>query len=334
MFNKKSLKVLGLILALMLSVALLGGCGDNSKEASGGDGASFPTKPVQMIISYSAGAATDAQARPLLKYFQQEFKQPLVIVNVAGAGGTTGWNQFVQQKPDGYQMAVYNLPHIIAKSMTEETLYNWDDFIPVAHWGFDPVVVGVMPDSPFNSIEDVVKYAKEHPGKLTAGTAGLYVGQHLAILQLEKEADIKTTVLPFPGAADAQAAIMGGQIDLNFGNLSDMYRLGDQIKIIGLAADERHEYIPDVPTFIEQGYNVVMSTDRGVAVQKDTPQEVIDALEAGFMNIFKDPEYLTDMEKLGSPMRVMSANEAKEYIEEYAKTVEDLLDSVGALNGK
>ena len=334
MLKSKSSKILVGILVLLLSIALIAGCGGSKPEEGSAEQPKregFPERPVQLIVSYSAGAATDAQARPLIKYFQQEFGQPLVIVNIAGAGGTTGWNQFVQQVPDGYQMTVYNLPHIIAKSMLEDTLYSWEDFIPVVHWGFDPVAIGVLPDSPFNSIQDVVDYAKANPKSLTAGTAGLFVGQHLAILQLQQEAGIEFTTLPFPGAADAQAAIMGGQIDLNFGNLSDMYRLGDQIKILGLAAPERHEFIPDVPTLVEQGYNVIMSTDRGIAVQKDTPQEVIDILEEGFMNIMNNPEYLADMEKLGAPMGVMSGEEAKEHIANYAKKVEEILRAVGEI---
>lgn len=338
MLTRKSLKILLTVLVLLLSIALVAGCGGNDQTDTGTapeveepKREGFPEKPVQAIVAYSAGAATDVQARPLLKYFQEEFGQPLVIVNIAGAGGTVGWNQFVQQVPDGYQMTVYNLPHIIAKSMLEETLYSWEDFVPVVHWGFDPVAIGVLPDSPFNSIQDLVDYAKANPMSLTCGTAGLFVGQHLAILQLEKAADIKVTTLPFPGAADAQAAIMGNQLDVNFGNLSDMYRLGDQIKIIGITTEERHEFLPDVATVKEQGYEVIMSTDRGIAVQKDTPQEVIDTLEEGFMKIMSNPEYLADMEKLGSPMGIMGAKEAKEHIANYAKTVEEILRAVGEI---
>lgn len=337
MLKKRSFKISLILLALVLGVSLVVGCGGGNGDTGDAQNVSktarkgYPEKPVQLIVSYSAGAATDAQARPLLKYFSEEFGQPLVIVNIAGAGGTTGWNQFVQQKADGYQLAVYNLPHIISKSLLEDTLYSWEDFVPVAHWGFDPVAIGVLPDSPFNSVEDLVQYAKENPGKLTAGTAGLYVGQHLALLQLQSEADCEITLLPFPGAADAQAAIMGGQIDVNFGNLSDMYRLSDQIKIIGICAKERHEYLPDVPTVLEQGYNVVMSTDRGIAVQKDTPQEIIDILEEGFMNIMNNPQYLEDMEKLGSPMGVMTAKEAQEHIANYANVVEEILREVGEI---
>jgi len=125
MLKSKSSKILISILVVLISVALIAGCGGSKPDTGTAPEQpkreGFPEKPVQLIVSYSAGAATDAQARPLIKYFQQEFGQPLVIVNIAGAGGTTGWNQFVQQVPDGYQLSVYNLPHIIAKSMLEDT---------------------------------------------------------------------------------------------------------------------------------------------------------------------------------------------------------------------
>jgi len=285
---------------------------------------------VQCIVSFSAGAATDVQVRPLTKYFQQEFGQPLVIVNMAGAGGTTGWNHFVAQRADGYNLTAYNLPHIIGKSMTEDTRYFWDDFVPVAHWGFDPVTLGVHPQSNFRSVADVVAAAKAKPGSLTVGTAGIYSGHHFAMLQLQKDAGIRLTMLPFPGAADAQAAILGNQIDLNLGNLSDMYRLGDRIRVLAVASESRHPLLPNVPTFKELGYrSVVMSTDRGLAVQKGTPKEVIEILERGLLKILRSPEYQEDMKKLGAPLMIMGHAEAKEHIERYAIEIEQILRDIG-----
>jgi tripartite-type tricarboxylate transporter receptor subunit TctC len=338
MLKSKSSKVLIIVLVLLLAAALVVACGNQGGQQQGTQGGQggtasgeFPTRPVQLLVAFSAGAATDVQARPFTTYFNDEFGQPMVVINVAGAGGITGWNQWSQGPSDGYNLTVYNLPHIISQTLLEPTLFSWEEFIPVGHWSFDPVVLGVLPDSQFNSLQDVVDYARENPLALTAGTAGLWVGHHLAILQLQIEADIEITNLPFPGAADAQAAILGGHIDLNFGNLSDMYRLGDQIKVLAIASPERHEFMPNVPTFREQGYEVIMSTDRGIAVKVGTPQEVIDRLDEGFMNIMTNPDFLADMERLGSPMGVMPAAEALEFLHESARNVEEILRAVGEI---
>ena len=327
----KSSKVL--VLILVLAAALLAGCGGGGEQApqEGDKNAAFPTKPVQMIVSYSAGGATDAQARPLLKYFPDAFNgQPLVIVNMPGAGGTTGWNHFVKQNPDGYTICAYNLPHILSKPLVQETLFKWEDFEPIANWGTDPQVFAVLPDSKYQSLEDLVAAAKENPEKITIGSAGLFVGQHLAQLQFEDAAGIKLKQVPFDGAADASAALLGGQIDLVSSNLSDMYRMADSVRILAISAEERHDYLPDVPTFKELGYpKVIMSTDRGIAAPKGTPQEILDTLNKGFMEILNNPEYQTDMEKIGAPLMVMDAAATKAEFETRAAGIEELLTKLG-----
>jgi tripartite-type tricarboxylate transporter receptor subunit TctC len=284
------------------------------------------------MVSFTAGAATDVQVRPFIPYFADIFGQNLVVNNITGAGGITGWNHFVQQPADGYYLAAYNLPHIVSQTLLEPTIFSWEDFIPVAHFSFDPVVIAVHPRSDFYTVQDIVDYSKANPGHLTAGTAGLWVGHHLAILQLQIEADIEITNVPFPGAADAQAAILGQHIDLNFGNISDMYRLGDQVRIIALAATERHALIPDVPTILESGYNVVMSTDRGIAIQRGAPQEIIDKLDEGFARIMSNPEFLADMDRLGAVLNILNAADAYVFIQEYAKNVEEILRAVGEID--
>jgi tripartite-type tricarboxylate transporter receptor subunit TctC len=247
-----------------------------------------------------------------------------------GAGGTVGWNHFIAQKADGYTLAAYNLPHIVAKPMTEDTRYFWDDFVPVAHWSHDPVTLGVLPGSKFKSLSDVVAAARARPGTLTAGTAGPFSGHHLAIMQLQRDADIRLTMMPFPGAAAAQAAILGGHIDLNFGNLSDMYRLGDRIRVLAIASEKRHPLLPNVPTFKELGYrNVVMSTDRGISVRKGTPKEIVEIFERGLLKIMRSPEYQADMKRLGAPLMIMGHAEAKDHIERTAIEIEHVLRSVG-----
>lgn len=331
--KRRFFQTIALISTLLLVTLMVAGCGGDEEQKTGSD---FPNKPVELIVSYSAGAATDAQARPLLKYFPDVFNgQPLVIVNMPGAGGTTGWNHFAKQKPDGYTLCAYNMPHIFSKPLVQETAFTWEDFEPIANWGYDPVVFAVLPDSPYKTLEDLINGAKDKPETITIGSAGLYVGQHLAQLQLEDAAGIKLKQVPFDGAADAAAALLGKQIDVVSSNLSDMYRLGDKVRILAVAAEERHEYIPDVPTFKELGYpQVVMSTDRGIAAPKGTPPEILEILSKGFMEIMNNEEYQKDMEKLGAPLMIMSRDEMLEDFEKRAKDIEALLTKLGEVKTK
>ena len=160
----------------------------------------YPDRPISLTVAYGAGGATDFQARIVTMMSAKEDKkgypvyrngQPMVILNRPGAGGQVGWNRFVDRaKPDGYELAAYNVPHFIAQSIVfpGKVKYNIDNLEPIANWGADPAVLIVNKDSPFNSVQDVIDYAKANPGKLTISGAGLYVGHHIANLQFDKAA--------------------------------------------------------------------------------------------------------------------------------------------------
>ena len=162
----------------------------------------YPERPIMMMVSYGAGGATDFQARIVTMTAGNEdaLGMPIAIINKPGAGGRVGWNWFATQaEADGYTLAAYNIPHFIAQSIKGGVEYSADSFEPIANWGADPAVFVVAKDSPFNSMEDVVNYAKENPGKLTFSGAGLFVGHHIAALQLEKEAGVKMAYIPTKG---------------------------------------------------------------------------------------------------------------------------------------
>ena len=107
--------------------------------------------------------------------------QPMVIINKPGAGGRVGWNWFSSEaENDGYTLAAYNIPHFIAQSIEGGVKYSAESFEPIANWGADPAVVVVGKDSPYNTIEELISFANENPGKVTVSGAGLYVGHHIA----------------------------------------------------------------------------------------------------------------------------------------------------------
>lgn len=326
-------KLSWLIVGVMLFIVLTAcsGSDEATQQTDTGENSTdeFPSQPIQLIVSYSAGAATDTQARILAQYAVEALGQPLVIVNMEGAGGSVGWNHFSKVKPDGYTLAVYNLPHVLSKPLVENTEYTPETFIPLANWGYDPVVFGVLPDSPYQTIDQLIEDVRSNPEQITIGNAGLYVGQHLAILMLEDEAGIKFKNIPFDGAADAQAALLGGTIDVQAGNLSDMYRLGDQVRILAVAAEERHKYLPDVPTFKELGYDVVMSTDRGVAAVEGTPPDIVETLTNGFLEIMNRDDFQAEMEQAGADLLIMGGEELQQEFAQRAERIEELLTRLG-----
>lgn len=288
----------------------------------------YPSNPINVTVSYSAGGATDFQARIATSKAETYLGEPMVIVNRPGAGGQVGWNHLVQNgKDDGYDLAAYNVPHFIAQSIMYDTHYNLDNLEPIANWGVDPAVLIVGKDSQFDTIDDLVEYARENPGKVTVSGAGLFVGHHIATLQLENAADIELKYVPTSGGVDALRFVQGGQVMAGFNNLSDAYRSQDRLKILGIADLERDEdFIPDVPTFQESGYDIDDSSVnfRGLMTRSGVSDDKLEILAKASVEMFNDEEVKTKMKEGGSPMRVLSREELEEMWLERKDYLEEL----------
>ncbi len=312
-----------LLLLFCICPVLLTGCSSKSNVDK------YPDKSVQMVVAYSPGAATDTQARIIAKYAKEYLGQEVVIVNKPGGGGQVGWNYFSSVKPDGYILSAYNLPHIITQPLVGNTSYDIDTFEPIVNWGGDPTVFAVRNDSQMKTLDDLISAAKESPGTMTIGNAGKFVGQHLAILLLENAAEIDVEDIPFKGSSEAISSLLGGHTDILAGNLSDIYRLGSEVRPLAIASEERHPFAPDVPTFKELGFpQVIMSTDRGIAAREGTPEEIIEKLEKSFLALLEDQEFLDEMEKAGADMLVMDRQQIKEEIDRRSKDYKELLKSI------
>ena len=293
--------------------------------------ADYPDRPVSLTVVYNPGGATDFQARIVTMMAGKEdyLGQPMVILNRPGAGGRVGWNQFADKaRANGYELAAYNVPHFIAQSIKFDTKYNIDNLEPIANWGADPAVFIVGKDSPFNSIADVVAYAEANPEKLTVSGAGLFVGHHIAYLQVEKAVGAKLKYVPHTGGAPALKSVIGGQVMAGVNNLSDAYRSRDNLKILAIADLQRNqEFLPDVPTFMEQGLDVDDSSVnfRGIMAPKGTPPEVIDYLAERVEAMFNDGRVNGKMKDGGSPVRVLGRAEVQKMWAERQEFLSELL---------
>ena len=293
----------------------------------------YPERPIMMMVSYGAGGATDFQARIVTMTAGNEdaLGMPIAIINKPGAGGRVGWNWFATEaEADGYTLGAYNIPHFIAQSVKGGVEYSRDSFEPIANWGADPAVFVVAADSPFNSMADVVAYAKENPGKLTFSGAGLFVGHHIAALQIEKAAGVKMRYVPTKGGgAAAMKAVIAGDVLGGVNNLSDAFRAREagNVKILGVADLERNDFMPDVPTMKEQGLDVDNASVnfRGVMVPKGTPQAVIDKLAATVPTMFENARVQKRMKAGGSPMHIMTRDEVLAMWAAREETLKELL---------
>lgn len=315
--------IAGAVLALtaMTGTAMADGHGD------------FPERPIMMMVSYGAGGATDFQARIVTMTAGNEdaLQMPVAILNKSGAGGRVGWNWFATQaEPDGYTLGAYNVPHFIAQSIEGGVEYSTDSFEPIANWGADPAVFVVGADSAFNSMADVIAYAKENPGGLTFSGAGLFVGHHIAALQLEKAAGVKLAYIPNnAGGAGAMRAVIAGEVLGGVNNLSDAFRAREAgtVKILGVFDLERNAFLEDVPTMKEQGYDIDNASVnfRGVMVPAGTDPAIIDHLASVVPTMFENSRVQSRMAAGGSPMHIMTRDEVIDMWAARQATLEELL---------
>jgi len=291
--------------------------------------AEYPDKPIKLMVSYNPGGATDFQARIVTMLAQNYLGEPIVVINKPGAGGMVGWNWLVESaSKDGYDLAAYNMPHFIAQSIVypKKAKYNIRNMEPICNWGSDPAVLIVPKDSPFNSVKDLVDYAKKNPEKVTFSGAGKFVGHHIALLQLEQAAGIKTTYVPHTGGVPALLAVVSGEVMAGFNNTSDAFRSKDRLKVLAVADTERTPFLPDAPTLKEAGLDVddTSVNFRGICAPQGTPAPVLQKLATEVPKMFGDKKVAGKMKDTGCGVKVITRDKLQEIWkakEAYLKTV-------------
>jgi tripartite-type tricarboxylate transporter receptor subunit TctC len=295
MQRKKSL-VLALVLILALGL-LVAGCGGGGEE--GGE-IEYPTKPITLIVPWNAGGDTDAVWRTVGKYLEEELGQTIVIQNIGGGSGSVGAQQALQAPADGYTLLAGH-DSIALSYVTGKTDFSYSDFAPIALMTSNPEIVATVAGSKFTSMDQVIAYAKEHPGELTFG-ASLGSTSHYTPAAIEAAAGIDFNIVGYEGTADRMTAVLGGHID--FGGVSipaaKEYLAANQMILLGIGSEERDPNLPDVPTLKEQGIDVISRTNRGLFAPKDTPEEIIQILRDALKKVSENPDFQADIEKLGT----------------------------------
>lgn len=289
----------------------------------------FPGKPIKFLIPFNPGGQSDVAALFLKPGLEEKLGVDIVPQYRPGGGGAVGWTMLTQQKPDGYMMAVTNLPHIVMQPiMTEGVQYKTSDLAPVFLYASSPGGIAVRADDErFTTLEDLVAYAKKNPKKLAIGGTGKFTGNHLGYLQFTQLAGVDASYVSFNGAAPQTAGLLGGHVDAIYGGTFIFANNPDKIRVLAVATDERLPDFPDVPTLKEKGYDMESGIDRGVTVPAGTPQDRIDILADALAYAAKKPEFIQGMKKLGFQLRNMGPEEFADFIqarkEQYTKVLKE-----------
>lgn len=263
----------------------------------------YPIKPITMIVPFSAGGSLDMVARNMEKYATKYIGQPLITTNITGKSGTIGWNELATAKTNGHTIGMVT-NSILMQPLYAETRYYYPSTIePLCQIAISPVTIAVSSDSPWNNLKDLLAYAKNHPGQIKYGTAGLGTVSHVTAEMLIGAADVKLTHLPFLGESEALAALLGGRVHLVFMypyGIIEYVRAG-KTRLLGLSSEKRliSPIFKDIPTFKEQGLDVVFNTWIGIGAPKGLPAEIKNNLTSGLDKIVHDPEFRKTIVNLG-----------------------------------
>jgi tripartite-type tricarboxylate transporter receptor subunit TctC len=301
----------------MLERALILACG----LIAGADAAAqnYPAKPVRYIVPFPAAGTPDIIARQVTERLGRIWNQQVVVDNRSGAGGTLGATIAAKSPPDGYTLFQCN----IASSSIAESLYKsmpYDhqrDFAPVSLIGKTPNVLVVHPSMPTHTIKEFMAYAKANPGKLSYGTSAAGSSQQLAMEYFRLSAKIDLVSIPYKGAPQALADVMGGQIPVSVQSVPAVLPVvqAGRVRALAVTSLKRLSQLPDVPTVHETvlpGFEV--SSWFGVCVPSATPKPVLEKIHTDLLAVLRQPDLEQKFNDLVIEIMPMSRDEFAKFL--------------------
>ena len=293
--------------------------------------AEYPERSIEYVIPFGPGGESDITARHQQAFFKDKFGQDLVISYKPGGGGAVGWTQLNEMTGDGHTVMGVNLPHIVVKPRQKDVGFKTEDITSVYMFHYTPDAIVVKADSPFKSLQDVIDHAKANPGATTFSGSGKGTANHLAQVQFDGLAGIKTTYVAYKGTGAAVQALLSGDVLAEWGYTSVGGKHGDKVRMLAVAMQERHPRFPDVPTFLELGFDLVSGAYRGVAVPKSTPEPVRVRLSQMLAEINADPQFRERMENDGMALLDISYDKMPAFMAEKTAEYEKIAREAGVI---
>lgn len=351
----KKTKVMALVLSLLTIVLFVAGCGTTSAStpapaapsstptasAETDPFADYPSKPINYIVTASAGGGLDACARILVPYLQKALGGNVVINvnNVTGGANWVGWTEMMNAAPDGYTISSIHTPQVYSylnKSLKNQN--TLDSFNLLCNTVTDYCLIAVRTDDKrfenINDLKSFAEYIKAHADEeFLAALTSKGGADELVMLDFNKVNDITniTGVNHSKGIAEAKAAFLGGHVDLYYGKVGDtLASYKDKtVKVLGVMSNKRSTLMPDVATAIEQGYDLVNGSSRGVVAQPSMDPALKAKLVAALKEAQSDPAYLKAMEEAGYEVDYMEGQVYEDYMKDMEAVVIKYAEELG-----
>jgi tripartite-type tricarboxylate transporter receptor subunit TctC len=291
--------------------------------------AQYPERGVALIVPYGAGGGTDITARLLAKDLEPVLGKPVTVENRAGGGGWVGWGALAAARPDGYMLGYLNVPSMYAGYLDRQ--YNrresLESFTPLMNHVIDYNVWAVKADSPFKSLKDVIEAAKKAPDTITITGFGAGGDDHIAILGVEAETATKFVVVHHKSTAEGKTQVLGGHVQVLAANISEVAEevKAGQVRMLGVMASERSRFLPNVPTFKEQGLNQVWSVTRGIAGPAGLPKDAEAKLVAALEQVLNSKGHQQKAEQLSLEPKVIKGEDYRKFLKSNEQEIKKLM---------
>ncbi len=264
---------------------------------------SYPSKPVRLIIPFSAGGAADVPGRIITQKLGEVLRQQVIVDNRPGAGSTIGADVASKSAPDGYTLFMISNTHFVSAALHKKLPYDsLNDFTPVTQITSAPNVLVVHPSLPVKSVKELIALAKSKPGQIDYASSGNGSTQHLTGALFASMAGINITHIPYRGSGPVTADLLGGQVMLAFPGIAGMlpHINSGKLRPLGVTGSKRSPELPNVPTVAEagvKGYEMVAWF--GVAGPKNLPRDIQMKLHGDLLRVLKTPEMISSLQKVG-----------------------------------
>jgi len=292
----------------------------------------FPARGILVIVPYAAGGGSDVSARLLARDLEPILGKSVTVENRAGGGGWIGWGSLAASKPDGYTIGYINAPSMFAgyldKSQGGGRKENLESFTPLINHVVDPNLWAVRPDSKFKTVKDVIDEAKRRPGTITLNGGGHGTDDHVAALGIGANNETSFQMVHFRGTPEGKTQVLAGNIEVLACNVSEVAEdiTAGQFRILGVMSAERSPFIPNGPTFREQGFNEVWAVSRGIAAPAGLPKDVETALIGYLEKTISSKEHKSKAEALALDPQIIKGEDYRKFLKDNEQATKKLMN--------
>ena len=296
--------------------------------------ADFPSKPIRIVVPFSAGGAVDRPIRAIAQDLGKRLGQQILIENKPGAGATIGSEAVAKSTPDGYTLLLASQTNAISATLYKKLSFDpVEDFVGISLLGREPGVLVVNPAFPAKSVAELVSLAKAKPGEYNYASSGNGSGQHLFMAMFASMAGIQLTHVPYKGSGQATTDLLAGTVPMSVPGTNGMVKhiRAGKLRALATTGTTRSTQLPEVPTLAESGYPGYSAyVWMGLLAPKGTPQAIVDKLQREFKTSLASPDVVTFMKDAGIEIVGSTPAQMDSYFREERARWAGIVKQIGA----